>query len=106
MSLFTITKKQVNVIWGAWKRGEVQVEKGRIDMMYRMVENQGRDGSYTDRMNRAIRGAIDAIFKGDLEKAQECIDAFAEADDAAKREQEQIKADKARFAAMREQAIA
>ena len=99
--LFTITKKQVNVIYGAWRSGKVEAEKQVVDTMYAMVRNQGRDGSQSllGKMDGAIRGAIDAIFAGDFAKAQRCIDAFAEADAEARREKEEIEARRARFAA-------
>ena len=100
--LFTVTTKQVNVIFRAWKSGKIEAEKRIIETMYTMVRNQGRDGSgsFLERMDRGIRGAIDAIFSGDFAKAQECIDAFAAADADARREQERIAADAARYAAM------
>ena len=99
--LFTVTTRQVNVIFKAWKSDKVEAEKATIDQMYTMVRNQGRDGSMSilRKMDRAIRGAIDAIFAGDFAKAQECIDAFAEADAESRREWMEIEAMKARFAA-------
>lgn len=106
--LFTITNKQINVIYGAWKSGKVKADKQVLDTMYRMVKNQGCDGSgiFLARMDRAIRGAIDAIFSGSFERAQECINAFVEADGDHQREMAEIKASAAYFRAMREQAIA
>ena len=98
--LFTITTNQVNVLFKAWKTGKVEAEKATIDQMYTMARNQGRDGSTSilRKMDRAIRGAIDAIFAGDFAKAQECIDAFAAADAESRREWMEIEAMKARFA--------
>ena len=106
--LFTVTTKQINVIWGAWKRGEVKADKQVLDTMYRMVKNQGCDGSCSllRVMDKAIRGAIDAIFSGNLERAQECIDAFIKADSEHQREMAQIKAGKAYYQELREQAVA
>lgn len=108
MMLFTITNRQINVIYGAWKSGKVKAEKQVLDTMYRMVKNQGCDGScgLLRAMDKAIRGAIDAIFSGNFERAQECIDAFIEADNEHQREMAQIKAMKAYYQALREQAIA
>ena len=99
--LFTITTNQVNVLFKAWKTGKVEAEKATIDQMYTMARNQGRDGSTSilRKMDRAIRGAIDAVFAGDFAKAQECIDAFAAADAESRREWMEIEAMKARFAA-------
>lgn len=108
LMLFTITNRQINVIYGAWKRDEVKADKRILDAMYRMVKNQGCDGScgLLRDMDRAIRGAIDAIFSGNFERAQEYIDAFIEADNEHQREMTQIKARKAYYQALREQAIA
>lgn len=108
LMLFRVTNKQINVIYGAWKRGEVKADKQVLDTLYRMAKSQGCDGSgrLLRDMDRAIHGAIEAIFSGNFERAQECIDTFIEVDSERQREMAQDKARKAYYQALREQAIA
>lgn len=63
----TITKKQAGVIFGAWKRGEVEATEGQIDMMYgRFVGPSAptTDSAAIDCASK-LRGVIDAIFAKD-----------------------------------------
>lgn len=56
----TITKKQAGVIFGAWKRDEIEATEGQIDMMYgRFVGPSAIDCA------SKLRGVIDAIFAKD-----------------------------------------
>lgn len=63
----TITKKQAGVIYGAWKRGEIEATKEAIDMMYfRFVGcgEQTTDAKVGDLVLK-LRSVIDSLFAKD-----------------------------------------
>ena len=65
--MYTITKKQAGVIFGAWKRGEIEAAKETIDMMYfRFVgfSEPTTDAALND-CGMKLRAVIDSIFAKD-----------------------------------------
>lgn len=63
----TITKKQAGVIYGAWKRGEIEASKDAIDMMYfRFVGcgEQTTDGVTGDLVMK-LRSVVESVFAKD-----------------------------------------
>lgn len=63
----TITKKQAGVIYGAWKRGEIEAEKSAIDMMYFRFVGYGEqttDAVVGDLVMK-LRSVIDSLFAKD-----------------------------------------
>lgn len=63
----TISKKQAGVIFGAWKRGEIEATKEEIDMMYfRFVgySEPTTDAKAADCCLR-LKAVIDSIFAKD-----------------------------------------
>lgn len=73
----TITKKQAGVIYGAWKRGEIDASKDAIDMMYfRFVGfgEQTTDAKIGDLVLK-LRSVIDSLFAKDG-KASELFGEF------------------------------
>ena len=99
--LAKVSKKQVNVIYSAWRNGSIEASKSLINAAYRFAEAGGRDGSgYLMKcLDKALLDTVDAIFSGDFAKAQASIEAFAAADAESKREWAEIEARKARLAA-------
>ena len=81
MFVKTYSKKQAGVIYAAVKRGDVTMGKPAISIMYDMVggvdvfNTSQLDG--IDRVKYAVKNAVDAIFAGDMELAQSCIDNIA-----------------------------
>lgn len=73
----TISKKQAGVIFGAWKRNEIEATKKEIDMMYfRFVGEsaQTTDAASIDCCER-LKAVIDSIFAHDG-KASEAFRSF------------------------------
>lgn len=63
----TISKKQAGVIFGAWKRGEIEASKEEIDMMYfRFVGESAptTDAAAIDCCDR-LKAVVDSIFAHD-----------------------------------------
>lgn len=71
------SKKQINVVYGAAKRGELEVEKWVISEMYDLADYYGYDdnGSVANAEAKIIN-ILDAVFAKDLSKAQELIDEY------------------------------
>lgn len=73
----TISKKQAGVIFGAWKRGEIDATKEEIDMMYfRYVgfSEQTTDAKVADVCSK-LKSVVDSIFAKDG-SANEAFRAF------------------------------
>ena len=75
---YGFTKKQVNVVYKAWKQGKIEADKHTISKMYDLAENGifGRSASSYD-MHYAITNETSLIIKGGYESAQREIDNFA-----------------------------
>lgn len=73
------TKKQISVIYGKAKNGELKVEKWVISEFYDLAEYYGYDS------NRSVEQAefnvlkiLEAVFSNDLINAQNLIDEYTE----------------------------
>ena len=82
MQVKSITRKQAGVIYSNVKRGTIQMSKQAISAMYDMVGevfigSQSMADYYGEQI-AALRLAIDAIFDGNIEWAQDNIDAFSQ----------------------------
>lgn len=75
---YTFTKKQVGVVYKAWKQGKVEIEKQTVNKIYDLAEN-GISGYSRSCfcMNHAIKKAVSLILKGRYEEAQKQLDYFA-----------------------------
>lgn len=74
------TKKQINVIFAKAKAGEIRIEKGCMADLYDMAEYYGYDSNRgVARAEFKIMKILEAVFSGDIEKAQELIDEYSEA---------------------------
>lgn len=80
-----ITKKQINVIYGANKRGDVQVEPFAMKWMYGFAGYTTEAHSDSSAMCEVImreegqiRDIVEAIFNNDFGKAQEIINIVTE----------------------------
>lgn len=77
----TISKKQAGVIFGAWKRGEIEAAKAAIDLMYdRFVGDPAQTtDSVTGDLVLKLKSTIDSVFARDgkaTEKFQAFVDAY------------------------------
>ena len=77
----TISRKQAGVIFGAWKRGEIEAEKTAIDLMYaRFVgEPEQTSDSVTGDLVLKLKSTIDSVFASDGEataKFKGFVDAY------------------------------
>lgn len=69
------TKKQANIIYRAYKLGELQVSKKMISKMYNIVNTVWDDLCYEDKNLRfCLEDAIKWYLEGNVEFAQSCID--------------------------------
>lgn len=73
------SKKQISVIYGAAKRGELKVEKWTISRFYDLADFYGRDWQKTiAREEQQILGILEAFFAGKMDEAQEKINNYTE----------------------------
>ena len=82
MQVKSITRKQAGVIYSNVKRGTIQMSKQAVSAMYDMA-GEVFIGSQTQadiigEQIAALRLAIDAIFDGNIEWAQDNINAFSQ----------------------------
>lgn len=80
MEMKSISRKQAGVIYSNVKRGTIKMSKQAVSEMYDMVGevfigSQSMADYYGEQI-AALRLAIDAIFDGNLEWAQDNIDSF------------------------------
>lgn len=69
------SKKQINVVFGKAKAGELRVEKWVMKRLYELADYYGYDyNSSIEREERSILHMLNALFSGDLKEAQEEID--------------------------------
>lgn len=73
------TKKQIGVIYGMAKNGELKVEKWIISDLYNLADYYGYDDSRTvEDAERKILAILDAVFAKDIEKTQKLLDDYTE----------------------------
>lgn len=82
MQVKSITRKQAGVIYSNVKRGTIHMSKQAVSAMYDMVGevfigSQSMADYYGEQI-AALRLAIDAIFDGNIEWAQDNINAFSQ----------------------------
>lgn len=70
-----ITRKQVGVLYYKAKNGELVVEKWFINELYNLADYYGYDSNRNaERSERQVKDILEAMFAGDLVKAQELIE--------------------------------
>ena len=68
------TKKQINVIYGKAKNGELKVEKWFIRDLYELAEYYGHDfNRSTESLERTVKKILELVFSVDIEEAQVLI---------------------------------
>ena len=68
------TTKQINVVYGCAKRGELKVEKWLMKELYNDAEYYGYDYNGTMESNeRTVMQLLESVFSKNYEKAQQCI---------------------------------
>lgn len=73
------TKKQIGVIYGTAKNGELKVEKWIMSELYNLADYYGYDDNRTvEDAEKKILAILDAVFAKDLEKAQKLLDDYTE----------------------------
>lgn len=73
------TRKQINVLYGKAKSGELKVEKWVIKEFYDLAEYRGYDDNRNvERSERSILQILDAMFAGRLKDTQKLIDEYTE----------------------------
>lgn len=73
------TRKQIGVIYGMAKNGELSVEKWVMSDLYNLADYYGYDdnGSVAESEKKVLE-ILEAVFRRDTEKAQELIDKYTE----------------------------
>lgn len=68
------TKKQISVIYGKAKSGDLKIEKWYMSRLYDLADYYGYDDNKNvEDEERGILELIENVFSGHLEKAQEII---------------------------------
>ena len=89
------TKKQISVIYGCAKRGELKVEKWIMSNMYNLADFYGYDDNGSVASEEAeIKNIIEAVFSKNMEQAQERINSYTENLFGKLTEKRQTKADR------------
>lgn len=71
------SKKQISVIYGCAKRGELKVEKWMMSNMYDLADYYGYDDSRTvEREESEILNILNSVFGHDMDSAQAKIDRY------------------------------
>ncbi len=73
MNYTHMTKKQANVLYRAAKAGEVVIPKDLMSFAYHRAEQVYSYNGNDDDVETRLHWVIDAIFAGDLDKAQDVI---------------------------------
>lgn len=75
MKATEFTQKQINVIYGCAKRGELKVEKWLMKELYKEADFYGYDynGSTSDSERKVLR-LLEKVFDRNYEEAQKIID--------------------------------
>lgn len=75
------SKKQISVVYGAAKRGELSLERWVASEFYDMADYYGYDDNGSvERTEAKILSILDAVFSKDMAKAQELISAYTESE--------------------------
>lgn len=86
MEARTYSRKQMGVVYRAVKEGNIELTKDAISALYDhagdMLVTNNDHIDLLDSLRNGMRAALDAIFGGDYEKAQEKLDAMVEAIDS------------------------
>lgn len=73
------TKKQINVVYGKAKSGDLKVEKWFINELYNLADYYGYDDNRTVECDeRVVKEILKAVFENDNEKAQTLINETAD----------------------------
>lgn len=79
MKATSITRKQIGVLFGKAKRGELKVQKFVMSDFYDIADFYNYDDNgNVERAENQIRCILDAVFAKDDEKAQKFIDSYTE----------------------------
>ena len=77
MKATEFSKKQISVIYGKAKNGELKVEKWMMSDMYNLADFYGYDyNANVSRFEQRVKRILEAVFAGDLENAQQLIDDY------------------------------
>lgn len=69
-----ISAKQINVIYGCAKRGDLKVEKWVMKKMYNLADYYGYDyNGSVEREEASVKRILDAVFAKDYQEAQRLI---------------------------------
>lgn len=72
------TKKQINLIYGKAKSGELKVEKWFINQLYNLADYYGYDDNRSvERDERTVKEILQAVFENNNAKAQKLIEETA-----------------------------
>lgn len=72
-----ITKKQVNAIYAAAKRGDIKVERWLITEFYNVADYYGYDDNHTvEECERGLKLLINDLFSRDYKAVQKRIDEY------------------------------
>lgn len=75
MKATEFTKKQINVVFGKAKAGELKVEKWFMNELYTLAEFYGYDDNRSvERSEVTVKGILEDVFAGNIENAQKRID--------------------------------
>ena len=73
------TKKQISVVYGAAKRGELKLERWVASEFYDLADYYGYDDNRSVEAAEAkVLAILNAVFGKDMVKAQELIDSYTE----------------------------
>lgn len=79
MKATNISRKQIGVIFGKAKRGELKVQKFVMSDFYDIADFYNYDDNgNTERAEAQIRRILDEVFAGNDQKAQNLIDSYTE----------------------------
>lgn len=74
-----ISRKQIGVIYGMAKRGELKVEKWVMSELYDLADFYGYDDNRSvAREEKEVQSILESVFAKDIEEAQAKIDEFTE----------------------------
>lgn len=69
------TKKQINVIYGKAKSGQLKVEKWYMSNLYDLADYYGYDDNRSVEFEEVfVKKILNAVFDGDMETAQNIIE--------------------------------
>lgn len=73
------SKKQIGVVFGKAKAGELKVERFIMSDLYDLADYYGYDDNgNVERAERKVLAILDEVFAGNNEKAQALIDEYTE----------------------------